>query len=183
MTNYKGNERLALDLGFSKAVLLENYQLEAEEKFRVYCNKDQCDRYGNSWVCPPGCGSVEDYQALFSKFNFALVLQTILSDLPEKWNLDDIYKLEREHNERLLKLLNLVRQSEDSQVLALTTGGCLLCEKCTFPQEPCSKPEIRMHSLSAAGIDVEKLCKKAGLDFSFNGSSVYYTACLVFSNI
>lgn len=198
-------ENYALDLGFTKAVFLDDFQLEAEEKFRIYCNSDQCDRYGNSWVCPPGSGTIEDYQDLFSQYKSVLLLQTVkkMKGLGSKsfeqeegkqaaWNLDEIYGLEREHNERLLKLLSFLRAKErlaqkdraedldKREFLALTTGGCLLCEECTFPQEPCIKPEIRMHSLSASGIDVEKLCKKAGLDFSFGGSSVYYTACLLF---
>jgi len=202
---YEGD---ALALGFSRAVLLENYQLEAEEKFRAYCNPDECDRYGNTWVCPPGCGSVAEYRELFSAYQYALVLQTIVSgrepfhsdrhlSLPNQnpsdwepsgswdrnppggWDRVAVYRAEKEHNQKLMKLAGLLK-SDGHPCLALSTGGCILCDDCSFPAGPCLKPEERMHSLSAAGVDVEKLCRKAGLDFSFGGDSIYYTACLVF---
>lgn len=175
---YEGD---ALALGFSRAVLLENYQLEAEEKFRAYCNPDECDRYGNTWVCPPGCSSVAEYRELFAAYKYALVLQTIVSDRHPSggWGRVAVYRAEKEHNQKLMQLAGLLK-SDGYPCLALSTGGCILCDDCSFPAEPCLKPEERMHSLSAAGVDVEKLCRKAGLDFSFGESVIYYTACLVF---
>jgi len=63
-------------------------------------------------------------------------------------------------------------------VLPLTSGGCVFCELCSYP-EPCAKPDVKMESLSAFGIDVGELCEAAGLPYSFTPETVYYTALLL----
>lgn len=45
-------------------------------------------------------------------------------------------------------------------------GECALCESCSYP-EPCRKPNMKMESLSAFGINVGELCKEAGIVYSF----------------
>ncbi len=178
MNSYEKYVGEALKLGFSYAVLVKELQLRCEPELRAYCNPEQCDRYGTTWVCPPGCGSVAECQERVSKYRIDIVLQTV-GEIPlheGKW--ERLRNLQREHNTRLLTLADTARKSGLS-VLPLTTGGCIVCESCTFPKEPCKEPDRRMHSLSAYGINVGDLCRQAGLGYSFTEGIVYYTACLL----
>lgn len=168
----------AFHLGFSHAVVLEDLELQCDDALRAYCNPQQCPNYGTTWVCPPGCGSIEDCQMRVAGYKTGIVLQTV-SKVPVyfgKWR--TLHWLEREHNTRLLQLADRVRRDGYS-TLPLTTGGCIVCDPCTFPKRACREPGRRMHSLSAYGINVGELCKKAGLDFAFEKGIVYYTACLM----
>jgi len=65
-----------------------------------------------------------------------------------------------------------------AKLLALSTGGCLVCDECCYPA-PCVHPDIKMESLSAFGIDVGALCAGAGLPFSFSDDHVTYVALLL----
>ena len=176
METYKKYIDSALDMGFSHAVSINNYRLECESKIRAYCNPQQCTNYGTTWVCPPGCGTVKECQEKAEDYRFGILLQTIDGiHKIGKWSW--LQRLQVKHNKRFLALADLAR-SEGLDVLPLTTGGCIVCRPCAFPNEPCREPERRMHSLSAYGINVGKLCEKAGLEYSFREDKVYFTAYL-----
>jgi len=170
---------LALDLGFSYAVPIQDFALVCEPELRAYCNAEQCGNYGSTWVCPPGCGSITECQAHASKYRSGIVLQTV-SSIPGFEKTAELHVLQVEHNTRFLNLADMARRN-GANILPLTTGGCLVCEFCTFPGVPCCEPERRMHSLSAYGINVGMLCERAELEYSFRPDMVYFTAYLGFS--
>ncbi len=163
-------------LGFSEAKILNDISLECKSKLRSYCNPQQCSNYGENWVCPPGCGTFEDCRAKTQKFDEGILLQSVSHLTPP--TAQEIYStLNREHNFRFRMFIEAVNPVVE-EILPLTSGGCVFCEQCTYP-EPCVKPDVKMESLSAFGIDVTALCKAAGLPFSFRDDMVYYTALLL----
>ncbi|NLJ77423.1 MAG: DUF2284 domain-containing protein [Peptococcaceae bacterium] len=168
----------ALKLGFSHAVFLPGLKLCCRPEIRKYCNWEQCQNYGTTWVCPPGCGSIEECQERVLGYRAGIVVQTVGKIPPHDGKWEKLCSLRQEHNSRLHALADRIR-AEGCVVLPLTTGGCTACESCTFPKRPCRKPERRMHALSAYGINVGDLCKQAGLEYSFTEDIVYYTACLL----
>jgi len=166
----------ALELGFSHAVLIENFELVCEADIRAYCNAGQCKNYGSTWVCPPGCGTLEECQANADRYRTGIVLQTV-GGIPLIGKEMKLHSLQKAHNKKFLMLADTVRH-EGLDVLPLTTGGCQICSSCTFPRKPCRSPDRRMHSLSAYGINVGRLCETAGLEYSFRKDIVYFTAYL-----
>ena len=162
--------------GFTEAVALTDLTLECDERLRALCNPKDCLNHGQNWVCPPGCGSLESCVEKAAGFRKGVLLQSVTDITPT----DDmqIYKtLNRAHNERLRALCESGGVA-GRPYLALTSGGCILCAQCAYP-EPCVEPERRVHSLSAFGIDVGKLCAKAALVYSFRPDKVYFTALLL----
>jgi len=164
----------ARNIGFTNAAWLDGLKLECEEQLRAYCNPEGCPNHGNNWVCPPGCGSLTECAEKVSAFDSGLLLQSV-SEIDEKN--PDYKEPNRKHNLRLRDFLddNCI---EGMDVLALTSGGCVFCETCAYP-EPCLKPNIRMNSLSAFGIDVGKLNEMAGFEYSFRPDKVYYIALVL----
>ena len=164
MSNYDKYISEALDLGFSYAVRLEDFQIVCEADIRAYCNADQCRNYGSTWVCPPGCGTVEECQERADNYRTGIVLQTVGS-IPLVGMEAKLHSLQKAHNKKFLKLADAARR-KGLDILPLTTGGCPICPSCTFPRDPCRSPDRKMHSLSAYGINVGKLCEAAGLEYS-----------------
>ena len=163
-------------LGFSKAVFLEDLTVECKPELRAYCNPQQCPKHGQNWVCPPGCGTLDECREKARGFRNGILLQSIAKLDPPA--LPEIYtQLNREHNLRFKEFIESVKPGA-AKLLPLTSGGCVFCEECGYP-EPCSKPDLKMESLSAFGIDVGALCEGAGLPYSFNPEIVYYTALLL----
>jgi predicted metal-binding protein len=165
--------REALSAGFTNAVWLDGLELECEARLRAHCSPEGCRNHGSNWVCPPGCGSLEECAAKVSGFGSGILLQSVsrLGLLNKNYG-----ELNRRHNLRLREFIE--SSCGGAEILALTSGGCVFCGACAYP-EPCVKPGIRMNSLSAYGIDVGKLCETAGLDYSFRPDMVYYTALVL----
>lgn len=166
----------ALSVGFSKAIWLDDLNIECEERLRAYCNPDGCPNHGQNWVCPPGCGSLSECAEKVGRFHSGILVQSI-TDLTPPVGRDTYKSLNLIHNQKLRKLIDFPDEPS-FDLLALTTGGCIFCDKCVYP-EPCVKPGKRMNSLSAFGIDVGKLCLMANLDYSFSANKVYYTALVL----
>ena len=163
----------ALAIGFTNAVWLDDLTLECEPKLREYCNPEGCPNHGHNWVCPPGCGTLSECAEKAAKFSKGLLLQSVSEINPE---CPDYKRLNRKHNLKLRKLIG--NQCKGMDILTLTSGGCIFCKCCAYP-DPCVHPDKRMNSLSAYGIDVGKLCKKAGLEYSFRPDRVYYIALVL----
>jgi predicted metal-binding protein len=165
--------REAFALGFTNAIWLDDLELECEDRIREYCNPEGCLNHGNNWVCPPGCGSLEECAEKVSAFNSGILLQSVSELEPLS---TDYKELNRKHNLRLREFIE--RRCNEQSILVLTSGGCVFCDTCVYPN-PCIKPDIRMNSLSAYGIDVGKLCETAGLEYSFRPDRVYYVALVL----
>ena len=163
----------ALSTGFTNGVWLEELKIECEAGLREYCNPEGCPNHGNNWVCPPGCGSLEECAERIAGFDKGMLLQSITEIDPL---FVDYAALNREHNARLQDFLQTY--CNRAEILVLTSGGCIFCDTCAFPK-PCVKPDLRMNSLSAYGIDVGKLCETAGLDYAFGNDRVYYIALVL----
>jgi len=166
----------ALSIGFDDATWLDGLELQCEARLRKYCNPEGCPNHGNNWVCPPGCGSLEECAERASKFDQGILLQSVTKLRPNPT--DEDYKiLNREHNLRLQSFLEGY-SSEFADILVLTSGGCVFCDTCAFPK-PCLKPTIRMNSLSAYGIDVGKLCEAAEFEYAFTPDKLYLVALVL----
>ena len=164
----------ALAKGFTHAAMLDGIAIECEARLREYCNPDDCPSHGSNWVCPPGCGSLDACAEKVGRFNRGILLQSVSDTEPEAV---DYKALNRAHNVRLREFID-ERCAGRMDILALTSGGCIFCENCAYP-EPCVKPDLRMNSLSAYGIDVGKLCEKGGLAYSFRPDRVHYVALVL----
>ncbi|NPV26082.1 MAG: DUF2284 domain-containing protein [Firmicutes bacterium] len=167
----------ALALGFTAAVPFNCSIMECKPEIRALCTPQKCQNYGKSWVCPPGCGDLEMCAEQISRFKRGILLQS-KSILEDSSDHELMVQLVERHNQRLEEFCAFIR-SEHSDVLLLSTGGCGLCECCTYPDASCRKPEERKGSLSAFGIDVGELCKRAGLDYTFVSGTLILVGCVL----
>jgi len=163
-------------LGFTEAALLSGLALECHPELRAYCNPEQCQNWGQNWVCPPGSGPLEACQARLDAFHEGILLRSVTALTPPT-PLETYQDLQRVHNQRLRQFLESIRP-QVGRLLPLSTGGCLICDRCCYPA-PCVHPDIKMESLSAFGIDVGALCALAGLPFAFSDTSVTYVALVL----
>ncbi len=168
----------ALAAGFSRAAEGDAALLTCEERVRAFCTPEKCPNYGESWICPPGCGSMEDCRAVIAARRRVLLLQSLHEDTAG-WTGADFARAALEHNRRAWAFTEALRR-EQPQAYMLTTGGCELCEKCTFPDAPCRRPEKQRGSLSAFGVDVGKLSAALGVDYAFEPGKLRLVACVVY---
>lgn len=165
----------ALAAGFSHAAPLAAETLLLREEVRDMCSADRCHLYGKSWMCPPACGSLEENHEKLRPFTRGLLVQTTAT-------LDDDFDYETmEAAGSRQKALFLAFRQELARtfpgLLALTSGGCDLCEVCTYPGAPCARPEDAMSSMEAFGLVVSDVCLKNNLPYYYGPGSITYTGC------
>ena len=166
----------ALNAGFTKAIFSDELSLVCRDDLRAFCSPASCHSYGHSWVCPPGCGTLQECRQKTAGFSKGLLLQSVTELMPPTAP-ETFQFLNLQHNLRLRSLIEGLAPAPE-ETLVLTTGGCVFCDSCSYP-EPCRRPDVKMESLSAFGIDVADLCQSAGLPYSFRKDRVYFTAVLM----
>lgn len=134
------------------------------EETRRYCEQNICGEYGASWACPPGIGSVADCERRCKGYNTMLLFSGLynFSDWQNTQAMKDL-TAEFKHITRRLadKLAPLVGEH-----LTLATGGCDICEQCTYPDAPCRFPNRRISSISGYGMMIIDLADMAGMKYN-----------------
>ena len=169
----------ARSLGFDLAGAIDADKVVTSADLAASCSPKACRRYGTCWTCPPGVGAYEDILPDITSRKLGVVVQTIRDDVDyyEDWDvLDETRTL---HNERLDQLARALR-AELENVAVFSTGGCGLCETCTYPDTPCVNPDERRNSLSAHGVAVGATCQNAGLDYSFQNGCVRFIGMVLY---
>ena len=141
---------IALDMGFTSAALISAADVISEDRIRKLCDPEKCPSYGTNWVCPPGCGTLEKCRSTVETYDEGLLIQMKFENVDTS-SLTLAERLSKEFSERVVLLRERIAE-EYPMTLALASGGCRECEKCTYPEEPCRKPNVHRGSLSAFGI-------------------------------
>ena len=158
---------------------IEPSQLEFSERIRWIC-EHECPRYGKSWACPPGVGTVAECTKKCLGYNSCLVVGTITE-------LDDIADMEaalatRPAHERITNQVRDLMREQGVQPYILSTEACAVCERCAIEDGlPCRLPG-RMHPcVESHGINVIPVLEANGLDFQYGGDIVTWYSLLFFN--
>ncbi|MDR1892490.1 MAG: DUF2284 domain-containing protein [Oscillospiraceae bacterium] len=168
----------ALDFGFSHAAPLDPTSLKIRREVRDMCAADKCKSFNNCWVCPPGCGELEEHKKTIALYTGGLLVQTT-ADLEDDFDYESMSSAGVLQKERMVAFRKLLLP-EFGHLLALGNGGCNLCERCTYPGSPCRKPEQTMVSMEAFGLFVSEVCGDNGLGYHYGPRTITYTGCYLF---
>lgn len=172
-------EELAREIGFDHVAAISADDVVTSRELVSSCNPWACLKYGTTWTCPPGVGTYDDILDDITSRNKGVLVQTVREgvDHYEDWNL--IAEARTLHNAKLDQLADAMRAELDG-VIEFSTGGCDVCESCTYPDAPCAEPVRRRESLSAHGVAVGATCENAGIDYSFENGRVRFVGMILY---
>ena len=168
---------LARQCGFTHVGELKMAALEFMPEVRDMCSAGRCKKYGTSWTCPPGCGTLEEIAAQASRYKRGVLLQTT-AELEDDFDIEAMQQAERDQKDSFLRFVTELRK-EYPGCLPMATGGCSLCPKCTYPDAPCRFPDRAIPSMEAYGLLVSKVCEKSGLPYYYGPKTLTYTSCVL----
>lgn len=174
-------EALAREIGFDHVATICADDVVTSPELASSCNPQACRKYGSCWTCPPGVGTYEDILGDITSRNAGVLVQTVRTGIDHYEDWDLIEKAHVVHNTRLDQLARAMR-AELADVIEFSTGGCGVCNPCSYPDAPCLKPEQRRESLSAHGVAVGATCERAGLDYSFENGCVRFVGMILYSS-
>ena len=163
--------------GFECVGTTDASNLRVHKEVRDMCAAGKCHMYGKTWACPPGCGTIEDYQQLINQSSTCIVVQSF-GDLEDEFDFETMMELEHLQKERFMQLVGMVREQGIAATF-LSAGACTVCKECTYPDAPCRLPDRRLTSMEAAGLVVSDVCTSADIPYNHGKNTIAYTCCVL----
>ena len=142
------------------------------------CKANLCGKYGTCWTCPPGVGDYKLLESKIKSYENALIF-TCKYDLEDSFDFETMVIGARTTAEILLKIREEL-DTDNVKYMALGCEGCILCEKCTYPDSPCRFPDKATPSVEACGINVVELARNTGIKYNNGPKTVTYFCLILF---
>ena len=161
-------------MGVHAAAVIEVDKIPFDPALRRSCTPQLCQSYGKNWGCPPAVGEIEALIEEAKSYDKTLIYETV-HPLEDSFDIEGIQAGGLRHKEITNAVTPLVRETLGGEILQLSAGGCTICERCAkADEEPCRFPEKALRSVSAYGIYVSKLAKRAGLKYNNGPDTVTF---------
>ena len=177
MLNFDELFVLAKTCGFTHAGALDVSTLEFLSEVRNMCASDKCRNYNRSWSCPPATGTLEAMRSRASKFKSGILVQTV-GTLEDSYDFEAMQETAKKQSDNFQRLWDKL-ESLYPNLFPMGSGGCVKCEKCTYPDEPCRFPGRLMSSMEACGLLVSRVCIANGMKYNHGPDTIAYTGCFL----
>ena len=177
MDREKLENRLA-ELPLLGYFFIDPKKLEFSQRVRVVCEQE-CPRYGKTWACPPGVGSVETCRRNCLGYENCLMIATVteVSDLSD---MEETLATRAGHEIITNQVGDLLKEQGINPYI-LSTEACAICERCAYLDgKPCRYPEKMHPCLESHGINLIPALEENGLEFQFGGNVVTWVSLLFY---
>ena len=139
MIDYSELKELAMACGFSHVGDLDADTIEIHPEVRDYCVKNKCQSYNRNWVCPPGCGTLEECEQILRRYKRGLILQTT-GALEDSLDYEGMMEAKEKHGKHMNQFSDEIRRRFPG-ALIIGDSQCQQCKVCTYPTAPCRFPD------------------------------------------
>ena len=169
-------EGLLRQAGFTAWGFTKVSQVVFSDEVRKLCAQNACGRYGKSWACPPGVGTLEECRSKCLAFSKVLVFSAHYP-LEDSFDYEGMQAGHRAFQESCAAFASLLPKGRR---LLLSNEGCGRCKTCTYPDAPCRFPQELSPPVESYGIRVDLLAKSAGIPYLNGANTVTYFGALFF---
>lgn len=169
----------ALEHGFTLAAPLDVSTFDPQQSVRDLCAAGKCRWFGKSWSCPPAKGSVEECGNELKEYSCGIIVQST-AELEDEFDFETIMELGDTHKENFKNFTAWLYDTYGCKMLPLASDVCNHCEECSYPEQPCRHPEIRLHPIEGYGLLVSDLCRKNNVPASHGKDTFTYISCYLF---
>ena len=177
MDTQKLEERLA-ELPLFGYFFIDPKELEFTSRVRWVC-EHECPRFGQTWACPPGVGTVENCRCRCLNYDHCLVIATI-TEISDIANMEAALATRGGH-EALTDEVREYFREQGLEPYILTTESCAVCDRCAYLDgEPCRYPEKMHPCLESHGINLIPTLENLGLEYQYGSNVVTWFSLLFF---
>lgn len=166
------------DIGVKECAFSTTDQLLFSDQTRILCRRNSCGQFGATWACPPAVGSYESCVLKCLSYKNVMVFSTV-ADLRGRYNVRGWQEARVQHEAVTAKVAQRFR-AQRPDCLVLSTEGCLVCDKCTYPEAPCRYPDKLFPSVEGYGIIVMDIVHKTGLSYTHGPETLTYFSFILF---
>ncbi|URN84258.1 DUF2284 domain-containing protein [Acetobacterium wieringae] len=172
-------EKELTQLPILEYVFLEPSAIIFSKEVRDLCEGNGCGMYNTSWACPPAVGSVEQCMQKCLAYDKAMLFTTA-SEMASSFDMEGWMRARVEHEGVTDQVADIFRQY-DKNSLVLSTEGCTLCKKCTYPDAPCRFPERMYPATESYGIMVMQMASALKISYNNGANTVTYFSMVLFN--
>ena len=153
-------------------------ELEFSERIRWIC-QNECRKYGTTWACPPGVGTVEACRERCMGYQNCLLISSI-AEVQDIADIEETLATRPAHEALTEQVADILREQE-VQPYILSTQACAICDRCAIlDNQPCRFPDKMHPCVESHGINVVPILEKLGLEFQFGSNVVTWISLLLF---
>ena len=152
--------------------------LEFADRVRWIC-ENECPRYGQTWACPPGVGTLESCREKCLGYENCLVIGTI-TEVSDISCMQETLDTRAAHEALTDEVRGYFRQ-QGVEPFILSTDSCAICQRCAcLDGQPCRYPEKMHPCVESHGINLIPTLEEQGLEFIQGGNLVTWYSLLFF---
>ena len=178
------NKQSQIEKELTKLPILEYAFLKPDEiifssEVRNLCEGNSCGMYNKSWACPPAVGSVESCMEKCYGYDKAMLFTTA-TEVASSFDMKGWRHALLDH-EALTDQVAAVFRSYDKNALILSTEGCNVCKKCTYPDASCRFPDRMYSATESDGIMVMQMAPELNVSYNNGANTVTYFSMVLFN--
>lgn len=158
--------------------ILDTSDLSVETRVRQIC-KQECERYGSTWACPPAVGTLEECEKKIRSYGKAVFFSSV-AEVSDLMNMQEMLSTRDAHEALTTEVAGFLRE-QGFDTFTLSTESCDICETCAYTQgEPCRFPE-RMHPcLESHGVVVSEIVEKEHMEYNLGGNTILWFSMVLY---
>ncbi len=158
--------------------VLDTASLTIQERVREIC-RTECQRYGESWACPPAVGSLEECGCKIKAYRQAVFFSSV-AEVSDVLNMDEMLSTRMAHEELTGQVADFLR-GQGYETYTLSTESCDICEKCTYKEgKPCRFPDKMHPCLESHGIVVSEIVEEQQMEYNLGGNTILWFSMVLF---
>ena len=158
--------------------LLDTSDIAVQPRVRTIC-KEECERYGSTWACPPAVGELPECEKKIRSFPQAVFFSSV-AEVSDMMNMEEMLSTRDAHEALTTKVAEYLR-GEGLDTFTLSTESCDICKECAYIKgEPCRHPD-RMHPcLESHGVVVSEIVEKEQMEYNLGGNTILWFSMVLF---
>ena len=158
--------------------LLDTNDIQIQERVRIIC-RQECERYGSTWACPPGVGTLSACEKRIRSYPFGMFFSSV-AEVSDVLNMEEMLATRQEHEKLTTQVGDYIRK-QGYEIFILSTESCDICETCAYKEgKPCRHPEYMHPCLESHGVVVSEIVEKEQMEYNLGGNTILWFTLILF---
>ena len=152
--------------------VLDAAEIQVRERVRTIC-KQECERYGTTWACPPAVGTLEECAARIHSYKSGIFFSSV-AEVSDLMNMEEMLSTRDAHEELTCEVAKFL-QGEGFETFTLSTESCDYCERCAYLDgKPCRFPEHMHPCLESYGVVANEIVEREQMEYNLGGNTILW---------
>ena len=158
--------------------LVDTAEIEVRERVRIIC-KQECERYGTTWACPPAVGSLEECGKRIHSYPNGILFSSV-AEVSDVMNMAEMLATRDAHEELTTEVAGFLK-GEGFETFTLSTESRDLASIVpTSRTESPVKPSRKMHPPESHGVVVNELVEHHSMEYNLKQILILWFSLVLF---